>query len=300
MSHHPGHDEDVAGADDLTRIAGIGAKTAERLNAAGIRHYADLASRSAGDIVVLLSDVAGLSPARIDGWRAQAGELAAGTAAGPAHDIPEGSVPDGSGDAPSDGQHYESFVVRVLLNEDGSIRRTTAQHVGTGVERHWPGPEREGLPDFIQAAASPAVRAMHGTPPRDELPAASVPSGRVAAPRVPLASLAELSLERTVLRAAEPFTLTMTIDLAGPAVGADRLAYSAVVVAKPMASGQKQTVAQADGLFAPRSPTISIDAAGLPAGAYRLDAAVSLREPGGGPLGLATMAEGLIGHILPG
>jgi hypothetical protein len=101
-------------------------------------------------------------------------------------------------------------------------------------------------------------------------------------------------------RSADDITMTMTIYLADPASHADRLAYSALIVARPMAGGLKQTVAQTSGLFPTTSPTIRIDAAGLPAGAYRLDGAVSLREPGGDHSAyLAAMTEGLLVQVLP-
>src|SRR6185437_8063933 len=117
---------------------------------------------------------------RLDNWRDQARELAAAApqavpespvaevpvAEVPAGEVPAGEVPAGevpagevpvaevpAGEVPAgDGQHYESFLVRVLLNEDGSVRRTTAQHIRTGAERHWPGLERQALPEFIETA----------------------------------------------------------------------------------------------------------------------------------------------------
>lgn len=228
MSGHP----DVTGPDDLTRIKGIGSKRAERLHAAGIQTYVDLASRSADDIAKLLSDEHGLSQARLDSWRDQARELAV---AAPARAVPTTRAP----------------------------------------------------------AAVPH--------PRDESQPAVVGGAAVDAYRARLASSAVLSVERPPLRATEPFTMTMTIFLADPASHADRLAYSATIVAWPMAGGPKQTVAQTSGLFPTTSPTISIDAAGLPAGAYRLDGAVSLREHGGGHSAyLAAMIERLLVQILPG
>lgn len=206
MSYNPGHGDDVAGADDLTRIGGIGSKIAGKLNAAGIQTYADLASRSADDIVKLLPDVIGLSAARLDGWRDQARELAA----------------------------------------------------------------------TMSTTAAEARRARR-------------------------VSSAVVSVERTLLRSAEPFAMTMAIDLADLASHADRLAYSAVVVARPLTGGPKRTVAQAEGLIAITSSTISIDAAGLPPGAYRLEGAVSLREPGSDrPVDLTALAEGLLVQVLPG
>jgi predicted flap endonuclease-1-like 5' DNA nuclease len=160
---NPRHYDDVAGADDLTRIGGIGSKIADRLYAAGILTYADLASRSADEISKLLSDVTGLPAGRLDSWRDQARELAAAAAqaapASPAAEVPAGAA--------SDGQHYESFLVRVLLNEDGSVRRTTAQHIRTGAERHWPGLERQALPEFIETAIASATPSAE--PPSDRV-----------------------------------------------------------------------------------------------------------------------------------
>jgi hypothetical protein len=323
------HDDGVAGADDLTRIGGIGSKIADRLYAAGILTYADLASRSADELSKLLSDVSGLSAGRLDNWRDQARELAAATPQA----VPKSPVAEVPAGAPGDGQHYESFLVRVLLNEDGSVRRTTAQHIRTGSERHWPGLERQALPEFIEtaiAAAAPSstapaeppyaepppveppsdqarqAEAIHGAPAElvtvDGTPTEPVAVRGAPAPPGPArqTSSAALSVEAAVLRSAEPFTMTMTIDLAEPASHADRLAYSAVIVARPMAGGPKLTVAESDGLLATTSSAITIYGAGLPPGAYRLDGAVSLREPGRNqPMHLAALAEGLLVQVLP-
>ena len=104
-----------------------------------------------------------------------------------------------------------------------------------------------------------------------------------------------------MLRPAEPFTMTIANDFAAPASHGDRLAYSAIIVARPMAGGPKRTVAESAGLLATASPTITVYGAGLPAGAYRLDGAVSLREPGRDhPVHLAALAEGLLVQVLPG
>jgi Helix-hairpin-helix domain len=309
--------ESAGSADDLTRLAGIGSKIAHRLNTAGIRTYADLSSRPASEIAKILPDI-GLSSARLDMWRGQAQELAAAAAA-----RPEATVA-----AASDGQHYASFVVRLLLNDDGSIRSTTVERIGTDDVHRWPGWEREALLDFIRTAATSSMPSQvpppdaettptqvtpgEGTPrPAEQLqpvptsgvpltisPGAHIPD---AAQRMRAVSSAGLSAERTVLRAAERFTMTMSLDFSGAAVDADRLAYSAVIVAKPLTGGLKRTVAHADGLLAGVTSAIRIEAEGLPPGVYRLSGTVSLREPGTGhTTGLAAMAEGLMVQVLAG
>lgn len=316
MSHNLRHRDAVTSTDDLTRIEAIGPRRAERLKAAGIRTYAGLASRSRDEIAAVLPDV---SPAKIDAWRDEARELALASSAQEARDVPAApdtlagpEAPAGPGESAGDGQRYESVLVRILLNQDGTVRRVTAQHIRTGAEHHWSTLEREALPDFIEAAIAasaqpakppteaPGERARNGqtTPPRPA-EAHRAPADEVQRART--ASSAVLSVERTPLRAAEPFTLTMAIELAGPVSHADRLAYSAVVVAMPLTGGQKQTVAKSDGVLATTASTISIAAAGLSPGAYRLDAAVSLREPGADrPVDLAGIAEGLLVQVLPG
>lgn len=138
--------------DDLTRISGIGPKIAHRLNEVGIWTYGDLASRSAADIGKLIPDISGMSAGRVDGWRQQAEELAATLRASDV--VP--AVADAARDAGpvSVGQHYESFLVRVLLNDDLSIRSTGVQHIRTGAAVRWPGWQPDALTSLIAAAAT--------------------------------------------------------------------------------------------------------------------------------------------------
>jgi hypothetical protein len=121
-----------------------------------------------------------------------------------------------------------------------------------------------------------------------------------AATRSRLEPSAALSVERTALRAGEPFTVTMNVEF--PTPQAARLVYTAIVVARPLTGGPKRTLAHADGLLAASlSSNIGIKAAGLPAGIYRLDGAVTLREPGADrPALVAAMAEGLLLQVVPG
>jgi helix-hairpin-helix protein len=316
VSHNLRHRDAVTGTDDLTRFEAIGPRRAERLNAADIRTYAGLASCSRDEIAAVLPDV---SPAKIDAWRDEARELALASSTQEARDVPAPDTlagpeaPAGPGESVGNGQRYESVLIRIVLNEDGTVRRVTAQHIRTGAESHWPTPEREALPDFIEAAiasAGPSAKAPAEPPPdRAQQAEAAVNEPQPApdrgtpaqARRARRPSSAVLSVSRTPLRAAEPFTMTLTIDLTGPASHGDRLAYSAVIVARPMTGGPKRTVAESAGLMATTSSTISVDAAGLPPGAYRLDGAVSLREPGRDrPVALAALAEGLLVQVLPG
>ncbi len=61
-------------SDDLTRIRGIGIASQNRLHAAGIKTYADLARTSPEEVRRILGNVA--RGAKIEDWIAQANELA--------------------------------------------------------------------------------------------------------------------------------------------------------------------------------------------------------------------------------
>ena len=72
--------------------------------------------------------------------------------------------PKRGGPAAGNGQHYESFIVRVLLNDDGSIRDTRMERIGTGEVKRWAGWEHEAMLGFVKEAAAPCPsRAARGT-----------------------------------------------------------------------------------------------------------------------------------------
>jgi hypothetical protein len=80
----------------------------------------------------------------------EAQELAGGTEMPPERGAP----------AAGNGQHYESFIVRVLLNDDGSIRDTRMEHIGTGGVKRWAGWEHDAMLGFIKEAAAPTAPPM--------------------------------------------------------------------------------------------------------------------------------------------
>ena len=112
--------------DDFQKIAGIGQAIERRLHDAGILTYQDLSARSPEQIAASLTDVAGLSSARIasQDWAGQAGRLAGPSAS------PLPSEPD---------QTYASFHIELLLDVDGSVRRTKVHHLQSGQDEAWPG-----------------------------------------------------------------------------------------------------------------------------------------------------------------
>jgi hypothetical protein len=323
--------------DDLTRIAGLGQDIARRLDEAGIRTYADLADCSFGKIAKALPGAGPLLWRCIDGWRHRAQELAEGTAMPPERGDP----------AAGNGQHYESFIVRVLLNDDGSIRDTRMEHIGTGEVKRWAGWEHDAMLGFIKEAATPAappvllaapvgpldeephpesvpesvpepiatsqvdsisqpsvaVRAPTAPSPSAQPEAAQAAAGSAAADASPpglIAPIVRLRPDRTLLRAAQAFAVTLSLDLTKVAPQSERLIYNAVIVARQLGGKSGRTLAKPSGLLkVAGTTTITIDAGRLPPGIYCLEAAVSLRAAGASHGGAAAMAEGVMLQVLP-
>jgi hypothetical protein len=229
----------------------------------------------------------------------------------------------GAGPAAGNGQHYESFIVRVLLNNDGSIRDTRMEHIGTGEVKRWAGWEHDAMLGFIKEAAAPTappvllaapVGPLDAEPHPERVPASvaepSVTSqvrpssqppaaGDASLPGL-LAPTVRLRPDRTLLRAAQPFAVTLSLDLTKVAPQSERLIYSAVIAARQLGGRSGRTLASPRGLLKAAGTTaITIDAGGLPPGIYILEAAVRLRAAGASHVGIAAMTEGIILQVLP-
>jgi len=265
--------------------------------------------------------------------------------------------PERGGPASGDGQRYESFIVRVLLNADGSIRDTRMEHVGTGEVRRWAGWEHSAMLGFVEEAAAPAglaeeaaapaalpllfaapvgpidaephpesvlepvaessaasqVRPLRQQSVTAQAPAAPSPpaqpeasqteAGPAAADGSPpglLAPIVRLRPDRTVVRAAQPFAVTLSLDLTTVAPQTKRLIYHAVIVARQLGVRSGRTLASPCGLAKVADTIdITIDAGRLPPGIYLLEAAVSLRAEGASHAGVAALAEGIMLQVLP-
>jgi hypothetical protein len=254
--------------------------------------------------------------------------------------------PERGGPATGNGQHYESFMVRVLLSDDGSIRDTRMEHIGSGEVRRWAGWEHDAMLGFIKEAAAPAAPpALLASPvgplgaephpesaPESGTEASAASQGRpisqppvtAGAPTTPapsaqpeacqaaagsaaadasqpelLAPIVTLRPDRTLLHAAQPFAVTLSLDLTKATPQSERLIYSAAVVARQLGGRSSRTLASPRGVLkAAGTTTITIDAGGLPPGIYLLEAAVSLRAAGTSHGGVAAMAEGIMLQVL--
>jgi hypothetical protein len=288
-------DDTLSGpSDDFTRITGIGRAIARRLQDAGVKTYADLGELSAEELVQLLSNGPGVSAQRImkEGWRNQAKELAA-------------RPPDDERQL-GDNRHYESFVVRLLLNDSNDVYSSMVEHIRSGKVERWAGWEPAKLTDFLEVQASlqspvptdmPAPKALAAIAETE--PAAELSTTTESSP-ITMISVT-LRPERHLVRALEPFTVSLLLDLDEVRSQVQSvLNYVAVVAAKPLHGGSRHTIAETYGSLAPGSSlAVELITDGLPEGVYLLEAAVSLRATTGfPPTGLAASTEGEILQVL--
>ena len=274
--------------DDFTRISGIGKARDRRLHQAGVNSYADLAALDPEGIASLLAEAIAVRPEQIsdEDWTGQAARLA------------EEAAEARTAPAASDGTdlHYQSFVVRILLDEPGGrIASTTVQHVGSGTERRWPGLDKPALLEFISAYLPPEMPAPVSAGEEAMSPEREPATG--VARSLPMSGEVSLTLGKDprVPHSDEPFTVSITLDLTDVEPPAESpVGFSALVLARPLGEAAPQVVSQGKGIIPADAPTITLHSSGLPAGTYRLEAMVELIELHGGSRDLVTSMEGSI------
>jgi hypothetical protein len=271
--------------DDFRKIAGIGQAIERRLHDAGILTYQDLAARSPEQIAGSLTDVAGLSPARIasQDWAGQAGRLA-GPAAPP---LP--SEPD---------QTYASFHIELLLDVDGSVRRTKVHHLQSGQDEAWPGWDEGRLIALLsghipllaprQPAEAPGPPSS-ATPPTDQQEAAAPSGSEMETVELPVSlpssflRIENLGLIREGQRShryalGEPTTIGFTLRVTQASTQAATFGFTADVTARSeLGDNQRQLLGTAQGAVRAGEP-LPVELAGppLPRGLYRLEATVAI------------------------
>lgn len=271
--------------DDFRKIAGIGLAIERRLHEAGILTYQDLAARSPEQIAASLADVAGLSSVRIasQDWAGQAGRLA-----GPA-----------APHLPSEpNQHYASFHIELLLDVDGSVRRTKVHHHQSDKDEAWPGWD-EGrlialLSDHIpllaprqsaeapgpQSSATPTTDQQAAAPSRSEIETVELP---VSLPSSFL-RIENLGLTREGQRSHryapdEPTSIGFTLHVTrASTLQAATFDFTADITASSeLGDNQRQLLGTVQGAVRVGEP-LPIELAGqpLPRGLYRLEATVAI------------------------
>ena len=141
-------------ADNLKRIKGIGQKVEARLNQAGIFTFSQLAVLSHQHIAEMLKGMVGVSPEKIrdQNWTGQASQLTSEAQTNESTKTPINL---------DDRQRYETFSVKLLVDEVNKVRRTNIVHVQKGTEQNWAGWNEQRLIAFVvehAALSEPAAK----------------------------------------------------------------------------------------------------------------------------------------------
>jgi hypothetical protein len=267
-------------ADDLQEIKGIGQGIAQRLQAAGVRTFAELAGHAPAE----LAAKAAVPTSRVtrEGWIAQASALAERSAV--------------------EAERRESFVLRLNLDEAGRVGRTSVTHVRSGREAPpWAGWDTARLLEFVSEYVdlSPQEPQRPGPEPQQrparhdqgQVVPAIVPTGEIQVRDLEILPGAGGSAQRS-LEADEPFLVRLRL---GDGAGT-QLSYAVTVVARTVGEPRRQTrtVGEAAGTLA-AGGDVEVQSTGLPPGIYRLDGAVRVRRPGLDlPHRLVTIQGGLL------
>lgn len=282
-------------ADDLREIKGIGRGIAQRLQDAGVRTFVQLA----GHAPVELATKAGVPTSRVtrERWIDQARALAERSAVAD-HDGPRTA---------EDAERRESFVLRLTLDEDGRVGRTSVTHVRSGQEAPpWAGWDTARLLKFLSEYVDLSLQERQRPTPEPQQRPAPGDQGRVAPAIVPPSEIQVRDLEvltaaagssQRSLEAGEPFAVRMRLDPVGAGASAGaQLSYAVTVVARTVGEPRRhtRTVGAATGTVA-AGGDLEVRSTGLPSGIYRLNGAVRVRQPGSDlPHRLVTVQGGLL------
>jgi hypothetical protein len=288
--------------DNLKLITGIGPAIENRLHAAGIISYADLAQMDPEGLADLFSDFPGLTAAQIDkkDWIGQAKRLDVDKSAPKTSHL----LPEQEPQTQEMRQHYAVFTIELLLDENNRARRTRAMHVQSQMEQSWAGWDTPRLIAFITSNA--ALSSSEGRPTAPPLEAVTPPP--VQTQTVSLLSGAMIVKETEILgpsvqgakrmiSAGQPFALRLGIDLRKIAESTDNLLnYSAILYVRKLGIHQRQVAGASSGSFH-KADYVDIQIGGGPLGhgSYRMEIIVFIapdgQEPGPGA-GMAAMSEG--------
>lgn len=301
--------------DDFKRISGIGPAIERRLHQAGILSFAQLAALTPAEIAVLVNDLAGMSAERIaeQDWPGQARRLAPESDPVETHHDPTDVA------NPGNRQHDASFTVKLLLNEDNSVRRTQMVDNRSKAEEQWAGwnasrmmaficqqadlqlpaaePESPvaAKPEFEPATASIDEAVPLTTPTAGAQPPMAAPAGLGGT--LHLLELEALPADsngpRRVFRQGLPFSVRLSLDLTEATLPNDeKLDCTATVYTKGLGGGPRQTIGEARSAIISRDQlSILVPCTPLSKGSHRLETVVTISRPSA-EFGIKTHLEG--------
>lgn len=259
-------------SDDFKLIPGIGPGIEKRLHAAGILTYALLAAMTPEQVVSSLGNVIGLTTKRVidQEWIEQSRQLAA-TAA-----------PDEISDREIR-QHYATFTVELLLDDENHVRRTRAVYIQADKEQTWAGWDEARLIAFLKQHGELNFSQIEALPPETNEPilmiAPPILHGSLRLDKTHVTSL-QTGHPGRVLARNQPFEVNLAVDLGELVIPAEaNVGYAAQVFAKALGVGSRQKIGEAHGDFTPAdSVEMTVKNQGLDEGTYRIGVNLALSQ----------------------
>lgn len=296
---------------EFRRIKGIAETTERALHEAGIETFEHLALMTPEEIAAALPGNVGVKEraARQD-WMGQAASF---TRLLPKHKSPEETEGKGM-QQPDRQQHYASFMVVLLMDEEQEVRRTTVTHVQDDSRESWAGWEPLRMAGWIadQARISSENPAALQTP--EKKPARLVQKRSENALKgellfspiqfIPFQRLWDSFGEKTLpaIFSGDPFSVEMELDLKQVESPQDKsLRYYASAQIRSLANWKQAEMITLEGeAYAGEKLYLKFEMPGLPEGAYHVDAAAFVAPEGSSnpqEEGLGAMTEGTMIHV---
>jgi len=297
-------------ADDFKLVDGIGPAVENRLHAAGILTYSQLAGMKLEILTSLLDGMVGYSPKRIkeQDWSGQARKLSNQTGQSLVDDVQEST---------NNSLHYASYTVELLLDRDNQVRRTRAMHVQSSQEATWAGWDAGCLRDFLVDSGHLQTTSSQENMTVDKAPVSKPPLSPTAdleasRPALTLKGATKIIETRLVNKSGQslgalipgdqPFEVQLLLDLSQVEVPkGERMGYDATIYLKKLGKSDQVVTGGKEGtLTAVKSAMIDVSSQPVAPGDYRLEALVALRpfsQPKRLKNQLMAMTESMLLHV---
>ena len=257
---------------EFWRISGIGDATEKRLHSAGINTFDRLASLSPAEIAAILTGQVGVKErvTRQD-WTGQARQLAETLKAAERRAEPA---------RPAETQHYESFLLELLIEDDNAIKRTKITQVRCGVKASWVGWDAERLFDWI-AAQTDLPAELFALPKPVSEPALDHDSAAISGAILPtniVLSALDSHQNKRFYDAGQPLELQITLDLSESTIPAETpLTCHGIAEARSIETGLAARIGEIQSeCVAADQIVLNIPISGVEQGTYFLETAVHL------------------------
>lgn len=187
---------------------------------------------------------------------------------------------------PASHQHYATFSLELLLNDDNTVRRTRATHVQSGCGLTWSGWESDAVVKFVEVNSQLHLARNEEAPSKGQAGSEPNPLRSALITKDSAVKLVILGIllddepgYGQLVPQFRPYRLQLALEWGDDKPAGDaHLNYSALIQAKRLGNEKKLRAGGTDGVtLAGERALIDVPGEKLPPGIYRLSAAVTLR-----------------------